>query len=101
MVKVLRHIVLFSYNDGVTIEQKQEIRERFAGLQAATHLVAQFESGQNNSPENLHHGFEDCFLVTFLTEKDRDAYLPHPGHQEFVSFLGPYVKEALVFDYWT
>jgi len=101
MSRVLRHIVLFAYGEGVTTAQKHEIRKRFAGLQAATGLIHQFESGQNNSPENLHRGFEDCFLVTFLTEQDRDAYLPHPGHQAFVAFVGPYVKEALVFDYWT
>ena len=101
MAKVLRHIVLFSYNDGVSIEQKNEVRKRFADLKAATNLINQFESGQNNSPEDLHKGFEDCFFVTFLTEKDRDAYLPHPEHKNFISFLRPYVKEALVFDYWT
>jgi hypothetical protein len=39
--------------------------------------------------------------VTFLREADRDAYLPHPAHREFVDFLSPYVREALVFDYWT
>ena len=99
--KLLRHIVLFSYKDDVQPLQKQEVIRRFRELPARTGLIHGFECGRNNSPEGLHRGFEDGFLVTFLTEADRAAYLPHPAHQEFVTFLSPFVREALVFDYWT
>lgn len=100
-VKLLRHIVLFSYKDDVAPSQKSEVARRFGELQARTGLIHEFEHGNNNSPEGLNHGFEDGFLVTFLSEADRAAYLPHPAHQEFVAFLSGCVKEALVFDYWT
>jgi hypothetical protein len=101
MNRVLRHIVLFSYRDGVTEAQKLEVARRFAGLPDRLPLIHQFESGRNNSPENLSQGFEDAFVVTFRTAADRDAYLPHPVHQEFVAFLSSYVDKALVIDYWT
>jgi hypothetical protein len=101
MQKLLRHIVLFSYKEGVQPSQKAEIVRRFCELPARTGVIHQFECGRNNSPEGLSHGFEDGFLVTFLSEADRDAYLPHPAHQEFGTFLSAYVRETLVFDYWT
>ena len=99
--KLLRHIVLFSYKDDVPPFQKSEVIRRFRELPARTGLIHEFECGRNNSPEGLNHGFEDGFLVTFLSEADRAAYLPHPAHQEFVAFLSGCVREALVFDYWT
>jgi hypothetical protein len=71
--KLLRHIVLFSYKDDVQASQKSEVVRRFSELPARTGLIHQFECGRNNSPEGLNHGFEDGFLVTFLTEADRDA----------------------------
>jgi hypothetical protein len=99
--KLLRHIVLFSYKDDVTPLQKSEVTRRFRELPARTGLIHALECGRNNSPEGLNRGFEDGFLVTFLTEEDRAAYLPHPAHQEFVASLSNCVREALVFDYWT
>jgi Stress responsive A/B Barrel Domain len=101
MQKLLRHIVLFSYKDDVQPSQKAEVIRRFRELQGRTGLIHDFECGRNNSPEGLNRGFEDGFVATFLSEADRAAYLPHPAHQEFVTFLSPFVREALVFDYWT
>ncbi len=101
MRKLLRHIVLFSYKDGVAPSQKSELVRRFSELPSRIPAVHDFEWGRNNSPEALARGFEDGFLVTFLSEADRDLYLPHPAHREFVAFIEPVVRDALVFDYWT
>lgn len=101
MRKLLRHIVLFSYHEGVEEGQKAELARRFSALPEKIPAVHDFECGRNNSPEGLAQGYEDGFLVTFLSEADREVYLPHPAHREFVAFLEPLVKDALVFDYWT
>jgi len=99
--RLLRHIVLFSYQEGTSEAQKAEVARRFGDLPGQTGVIHQFEWGRNNSPEGLARGFEDCFLVTFLGEAQRATYLPHPAHQAFVAFLGGLVKDSLVFDYWT
>ncbi len=39
--------------------------------------------------------------TTFATEADRDTYLPHPAHKEFVALVGPHVDKVCVVDYWT
>ena len=49
--------------------------------------IHDYEWGTNNSPEDHAKGYTHCFLVTFKSEADRDAYLPHPAHQAFVKVL--------------
>ena len=44
-------------------------------------------------------GLGDCFLVTFDTPADRDAYIPHPAHEAFVAQLEPHLDKATVVDY--
>ena len=45
-------------------------------------------------------GFTHCFLVTFNSAADRDAYLPHPAHKAFAGSLGPILADVFVVDFW-
>ena len=99
--KFLRHVVLFKFNDQATEEVVNQIEQKFSMLAEEISEIHDFEWGINNSPEGLDKGLTHCFLVTFLSEKDREAYLPHPKHKEFVDFIGPYVEDVTVVDYWT
>lgn len=98
--KVLRHVVLFQFKPETTDKQVEEITSAFAGLPGKIDAIVDFEWGTDVSVENKAGGFTHGFLVTFRDEKGRDAYLPHPAHQEFVKLVGPHVKKVLVFDYW-
>jgi hypothetical protein len=98
--KVLRHVVLFKFKDTATAEQITGIEQAFAGLKSEISQIQDFEWGTDNSPEKLAQGFTHCFLVTFKSEKDRDAYLPHAAHQKFVEKVKPLLDKALVIDYW-
>ncbi len=99
--KLLRHVVLFAFKDSAAPAQIREIEQTFAGLPGQIAQIHDFEWGTDVSVEGLSQGFTHCFLVTFLTEQDRDAYLPHPAHQQFVAALQPHLARALVLDYWT
>lgn len=99
-MKLLRHVVLFNFKDTTSDETVREIEQSFARLQDNISEIHSFEWGVNNSPEGLDKGLTHCFLVTFLSEEDRDSYLPHPVHQEFVEFAGPYIEDVTVVDYW-
>ena len=35
------------------------------------------------------------------SEKDRDAYLPHPEHKAFGKVLGPVMDDVFVIDFWS
>lgn len=98
--KQLRHIVLFKFKDDVTKAQAQEVADAFAALPKKIKEIVDFEWGTDVSVEKLSEGLTHGFLVTFKSEKDRDAYLPHAEHQKFVDLVKPRVEKVVVFDYW-
>lgn len=98
--RLLRHVVLFTFNDDATEQQVDEIVKAFGELPSKVKEIHGYEWGTNNSPEGLNKGHTHAFLVTFKSEADRDAYLPHPAHKEFVTKLKPILKDVTVIDYW-
>ena len=98
--RVLRHVVLFKYKPEVTPQQLDEINLAFQNLKNEIPTVQDFERGVNNSPEGLNKDFTHGYLLTFASESDRDVYLKHPAHQEFVGLIGGKLDEPMVFDYW-
>ncbi|MEZ6067279.1 MAG: Dabb family protein [Planctomycetaceae bacterium] len=99
--RLLRHVVLFNFTDGATKEQIQAVETAFAALPSKIDAIKEFEWGTNNSPEGHDKGYTHCFLVSFADEAGREAYLPHPAHQEFVSVLKPILEDVCVVDYWS
>jgi hypothetical protein len=98
---VLRHVVLFKFNEATTTDDLAAIETAFAQLPTKIVEIQDFEWGLNNSPEGLEKGFTHCFFVTFKNEDDRAVYLPHPDHQAFVALASPHIEDVLVVDYWT
>jgi len=98
---VLRHVVCFKFKPEATEEQIKKVEREFVALKGKITEIAALEWGTNNSPENLADGFTHCFIVTFKSEADRDAYLPHPEHKKFVEILKPILEKPFVIDYWT
>lgn len=97
---VLRHVVLFKFKETATPEQIKKVVDAFGELPSKIDAIQAYEWGVNNSPEGHDKGHTHCFLVTFNSEKDRDAYLPHPAHQAFVKELLPILDDVTVVDYW-
>ena len=98
--KQLRHFVCFKYKAEASKEKIAGVEKAFAALEKKITEIKAFEKGTNNSPEGLNKGFKHCYLITFGSEKDRDAYLVHPAHKEFVKVVGPVVEDVFVVDYW-
>jgi len=98
---VLRHVVLFKFTDTTQPADVKKIEDAFRALSGKISLIKDFEWGTNSSPENLNQGLTHCFLVTFNSDKDRDAYLVHPDHQAFVEILKPHLDKVTVIDYWS
>jgi hypothetical protein len=96
----LRHVVLFAFKDGATVEQIDAVVDDFGKLKDRIPGVASFEWGTNVSPEGLSQGYTHCFTLTFASEEDRNGYLLHAAHQAFVDSLGACLERALVVDYW-
>ena len=101
MNETLRHIVLFKFKATSEAVDIQKIENAFIALPTKIKEIKDFEWGLNNSPEGLDKGFTHCFFVTFESEADRAAYLPHPDHLAFVAMLDGHVEDVLVLDYWS
>lgn len=99
--KLLRHVVLFKFKDSASPADVQRVVDAFAALPKKIDAIEAFEWGTDVGVENLSQGFTHCFLVTFRDAAGRDAYLPHPAHEEFKKLVGPLLDKVLVVDYWT
>lgn len=97
---MLRHVVLFKFKESSSEADVQKILSEFELLPKKIPQIAAFEWGTNNSPEGLADGFTHCFFISFKSEKDRDAYLPHAEHKAFVDIVKPHLEKVLVVDYW-
>ncbi|HEX9152950.1 MAG TPA: Dabb family protein [Flavobacterium sp.] len=98
--QVLRHVVMFGWKEGTDAAYITKIVTALGNLQYKIPMIKAFEWGVNNSPENLNNGLTHCFVLTFNSESDRDAYLIHPDHKAFVALLNPVPDKITVFDYW-
>ncbi len=98
--KVLRHVVLFKFNESASEADIKEIEDAFSALPSKIPEIIGFEWGLNNSPEGLEKGFTHCYLITFADEEGRSIYLPHPDHVAFTEIVGPHLEDVLVVDYW-
>ncbi len=98
---LLRHVVLFKFKAGTSAEDIKKVEDAFNALPSKIEQIKGYEWGLNNSPEGLEKGFTHCFFLTFSSEEDRAAYLPHPDHKAFGEVLGPHLDDVLVVDYWT
>lgn len=96
----LRHVVSFKYKETATPEQIQKVEDAFRALKKSIPGIVSFESGTNVSPENLNKGLTHCYILTFKTEKARDAYLVHPEHKAFGQLVGPVLADVCVIDFW-
>ncbi len=96
---VVQHMVLFKFKADITPAKLKELEVGFASLPAQIKEIAGFQWGINSSPEKLDKGFTHGYILTFKTEKDRDAYLPHPAHVAFGNLVRPWLADITVLDF--
>ena len=95
-----RHVVLFQFKADASPAAIAEVEKSFAALKSKIDVIQDFEWGTNVSPEKKDKGFTHCFILSFKSEKDRDAYLVHPDHKAFGKLVGPLLDDVFVFDFW-
>lgn len=97
---VLKHVVAFTFKDSVTAERRKQAVKDFVALKDKVPGILSFEGGEDVSVEGLTKGFTHCFIVTFVDDKARDVYIPHPAHLELVDLNKPLMKDLIVLDVW-
>lgn len=96
----LRHVVAFKFKATATKAKIQQVEDAFRALKGKIPEIVSYEWGTNNSPEKLDKGFTHGFILTFKSEKDRDAYLVHPDHKKFGELVGGLLEDVFVIDFW-
>lgn len=96
----LQHVVAIKFKNTATPQQIQQIETGFRALKKKIRQVKDLEWGTNVSRENLNRGFTHCWILSFKSEADLEAYIKHPEHQAFVELLRPVLEEVFVIDFW-
>lgn len=96
---MLRHVVALKFKAATDADQIRKVEDAFRDLKNKIPQIAALEWGTNVSPEKHDKGFTHLFILSFKTEKDRDAYLPHPAHKAFGKVLGPVMDDVFVIDF--
>jgi quinol monooxygenase YgiN len=96
---MIHHIALFQWKPGVSAAQEAQVGRLLTGLKARIPGIVSASFGRQNSPEGLGKGMGVGLAVVFSDAAARDAYLPHPAHQEVVAALKPLLADLVVLDY--
>ena len=95
--KMLKHIVLFNFDDDLPAQQIKEIEDAFIALPSQIAEIKTFEWGTEiYSDRNFSH----CFVLGFESEEDLNAYIVHPAHTNFAEMVSGKTKSVSVVDYW-
>lgn len=96
---MLRHILLIDFQDGITNNQLNIIKQNFLTLPNKIKDITDVEWGYFSSPEQLNNDFQYCVLINFINENARNNYLTHPEHKKLQELFVPYLERIIVFDY--
>src|SRR5712671_4947872 len=89
----IHHVVCFKFKSTASPQDIKQLEQAFAALQEKIPGIESLKWGTNVSKEQRNKGFTHCFILTFKTEKERDAYLEHPDHKAFGQLVGPVVDD--------
>lgn len=82
---MIKHMVLFAFNDDVDDAQQQAILDELNQLPARYPAMQSWSCGQNISNRNTTLKMTHAFVVEFAQEHDLLDYLHSDGHEEFVA----------------
>ena len=90
------HVVLLRVKPGVEADAVERLRVAILGLRLAILGIVAVRWGRNESPEDLHRGYELGFVMTFESAMARDAYLPHPAHTAVHPLVGAVAATTII-----
>ena len=100
---MIHHLVLLKIRKNVQKPQVERVLAAIGELKKRIPGILSYAAGPYSSPEGLNRGFTHGFAMTFTDAKARDAYLPHPEHEQVkelvLAILEGGVDGALAFDF--
>ncbi len=96
---MIQHLVLFKWKPTATAADQDAACAALRALRNAIPGIVALTVGAQNSPEGKGKGFHTGLTVTFVDAAARDAYLPHPAHQQAVATFRAHIEDVIVLDY--
>ena len=96
---MVRHFGVFKFKEGVSETQIDKCFSVMQDMVGKITGLLSMENGPYQSDEGLDKGYTHGFIMTFDTIESRDAYLPHPIHEDVKDAVVPYLEDLIVFDF--
>ena len=91
---MLRHILLFKFNEGAAEEDRVDAIQRLHELGPQCPTVSAWSIGLNEADSKS--AYDVAEVADFDDEAALQAYKEHPAHKEFSAFIGTVATWALV-----
>ena len=95
----VKHVALIKFKASASPALVNELWNEIKRLPSLVPGITDFTGGLNNSPEGLNQGLTHGFVMTFKDAAARDAYLPHPEHEQVKAKVLPHFESVVVFDF--
>jgi len=95
----VKHVALIKFKASASPALVNELWNEIKRLPSLVPGITDFTGGLNNSPEGLNQGITHGFVMTFKDAAARDAYLPHPEHEQVKAKVLPHFESVVVFDF--
>ena len=95
---MVRHFGVFKFKEAVTEDQITNCFVTMKDMVGKIPGLLDMEYGSYNSTEGLNEDFTHGFVMTFDSLASRDAYLPHPVHEQVKEIVVPNLARVVVFD---
>lgn len=79
---MIYHLVLLKIRKDAPQKQVDAVFAEIGGLRNKLPGILSYAWGPYSSPEGFNKGYTHGFCMTFADAKSRDAYLPHPEHEQ-------------------
>src|ERR1043166_5775576 len=100
---MVKHVVLLRIRRDLSPSAVEQLFAQIAALRHTISGIFDFSWRPYSSPEGLQRGFTHGFVMTFVDEASRDAYLPHPEHErvkaQILAALDGGLDAAVAFDW--
>lgn len=95
----VKHYGVFLFKEGITEEQIENCFTEMQSMVGKIPGLLDMIHGSYDSDEGLNDGFTHGFIMTFESPEARDAYLPHPIHEQVKDVVVPCLERVIVFDF--
>lgn len=94
---MVHHLVWFQLKDGITAEEKTQLKAGLEGLTPEIPQIIELHCGEDFSGRS--RGFEWGLYVRFASREDGQIYDKHPAHQAFIANCKHLWKDVQALDF--